>query len=635
MFNALEILMIVVAVGVMAIGMSRRWQSPAYKRSDLCSADWPAMVAKVFGQQRLLVRPVVGLAHICLVWGFVIYILIVILAQTPIKFSTPAANIISLLLDIIGLLMLASTLFLIIRRVTRIKTKRDLRPPKQTLLPMVLLFIILLSGFFSEGARLNIVSSNSLLVSPVGWIFSIVLPGSPSFMQAMLRLHFVFVMLFIVSIPFTFMRHLVSISAHLLYKDKRPDQLPKQLNLDMGPLGATTIMDLSEQQLREVEACVSCGRCDEQCPALLSGKPLSPSSIMGKIIDQKEIIPRLSSEKYKHGSQRLGDTISEDEIWSCTTCMACVTNCPAYINPMDKIIEMRRGLVLQEGCLPSEAIPIIRNLELYGDVNGKGLSHRADWALNRNVPHLSESSNGHEVMLWVGCSGAFHPEYQETTRDLVKLLQTGGVDFGILAYEEFCCGEPARKLGDEALFHKLARRNMENLKKYKISKIVTLCPHCFNTLSREYPVLGFEVEVLPAVRLVEQMIQDHRISLKYPFAKSLVVHDPCYLGRYNGIYESMRHVCSSVPGVSLKELDRSRSHGFCCGGGGGRMWLHETIGENINMLRAREVVTADVDAVATACPYCLIMMEDGIKTVAEENPPQVIDIIRLAAGSIG
>ncbi|MFC1864195.1 (Fe-S)-binding protein, partial [Thermodesulfobacteriota bacterium] len=376
-------------------------------------------------------------------------------------------------------------------------------------------------------------------------------------------------------------------------------------------------------------------RCDEQCPALISGKPLSPRLIMGKILDQVEDFQHIGSKTYKIEIPKMAETISADEIWACTTCMACVTNCPAYISPMDKIIEIRRGLVLQKGSLPGEAISVLRNMELYGDVNGKGPSRKADWALNRNVPHVSSSSNAPEALLWVGCSGAFNPEYQKTTRDFVKLLRAGGIDFSILAHEEFCCGDPARKLGDEALFLKLARQNIDRLRKYNISKIITLCPHCFNTLRLEYPVLGCDMEVLHAVEIVDKLIQDHRISLKYPFAKSLAVHDPCYLGRYNGIFEPLRRICRSVPGVIFKELDRNKSHGFCCGGGGGRMWLHENMGENINVLRAREVVAAGVDAIATACPYCLTMMEDGVKTVDEDNPPQVIDIIRLAADSVG
>jgi Fe-S oxidoreductase len=239
------------------------------------------------------------------------------------------------------------------------------------------------------------------------------------------------------------------------------------------------------------------------------------------------------------------------------------------------------------------------------------------------------------VLLWVGCSGAFHPAYQQTTRDLVKLLKAGGVDFAILGPEEFCCGDPARKLGDEELFLKLAKRNIERLSAHGIAKVVTLCPHCFNTLSREYQALGCHLDVMPAVSLVDELVRGGRINLKYPLAKSLAVHDPCYLGRYNGIYEPLRQVCRSIPGVCLKELDRNREQGFCCGGGGGRMWLHETSGENINVLRAREVTAAGVDTVVTACPYCLTMLEDGVKTVDGEAMPQVRDIISLAADSLG
>ena len=634
LFNALELLMLVLAFAVMATGLSRRWRLPAQKRTAGQRADWASLLSMAFGQKRMLARPPVGLAHLSLTWGFIIFILIVLLAQTPLRLAAPGALVISLLLDISGLLMLVATVFLLIRRILRTNTKADLRPPKWSLPPLLFLLIILLSGLFAEGARLNLVASQSIWAAPVGWLFASFLPESPSFMQAMLRVHFVFVVLFILSAPFTFMRHIASTSVHLLYKEKNPVQPPSPVNLDQGPFGAATVVDLSAQQLREAEACVSCSRCNEQCPALISGKPLAPSLIMGKIADQMQACPRAGHKSPGNALPKLADSISADEIWACTTCMACVAHCPVNIRPMDKLIELRRNLVLQQGNLPAEAIATIRNLELYGDVNGKGPARKPDWALNRDVAHVSSSSTA-QVLLWVGCSGAFHPEHQQTTRDLVKLLKAGGVDFGILAHKELCCGDPARKLGDEALFQKLAQHNVEQFQKHHISKIVTLCPHCFNTLGNEYQALGCNVEVLTAIEMVAQLIKDSRISLKYPLAKSIAVHDPCYLGRYNGIYEPLREVCQSVPGVTLKELDRNRRHGFCCGGGGGRMWLHENIGEKINLLRAKEVIASGVNEIATACPYCQTMLEDGIKAVGDENQPKVVNIIRLAADSLG
>jgi Fe-S oxidoreductase/nitrate reductase gamma subunit len=634
-FNALELLMVVGAFFLMAMGLARRWCLPASKHDPQRSAAWSDLLRMVLGQKKLLARPMVGLAHLFLVWGFMIFILIVILAQTPLKVTPLAAQVISLLLDVTGFCMLAAVLFFVIRRIVIANRRNDLRLHKRTLLPLVGLLAILLSGFFAEGTRFNLIQSQNTLSAPVGYFFSAFLPDTPKFMQIMIRLHFVFVILFVATIPFTFMRHLASTSVHILYKENDLAKLPSALSLDNGPLGAGSILDFSRQQLREAEACVSCGRCDEQCPALISGKPLTPSVIMGKIVDQMEALSCLGNRSKKAHAPELAASISPNEIWACTTCMACVEHCPALIRPMDKILELRRYRVLQLGQVPTEATAMIRNLELFGDVNGKGPAHKVDWALNRNVFRIrTKAAPPPEVLLWVGCSGAFHPAHQQTTRALVSILQAAEVDFRILAENELCCGDPARKLGDEALFIQLARKNIHRFKQCGITRIVTLCPHCFNTLGREYRALGCGVEVLHASEMVVQLIKCGRIALKYPFVKSVAIHDPCYLGRYNGIYEPLRQVCRSVPGVTLKELPRTKDKGFCCGGGGGRMWLHENIGQNINLLRAREVVDSGVAAVATACPYCLTMMEDGIKGLETENPPEVIDIIQLAADAL-
>jgi Fe-S oxidoreductase/nitrate reductase gamma subunit len=627
-FNALEILVLVVACIVVAAGLGRRWYWPRRKRLSPPPADWSGLLAAVLFQRKIMARPLVGAAHLGLVWGFLVFILVVIVGQMPLALPVSAARAISLLLDVTGAVMLAATLFFIIRRLTLKSAGDDAGGPRRTLPPLLVLLVILISGFFAEGARLNLVFSQSALTAPVGWLCATFLPESPRFMQAMIRVHMVFVALFVLLVPFTFMRHLGSTSAHLLLKSRWPAQLPAPVDLEEGPLGARSLADFSAQQLREAEACVRCGRCDEQCPALMSGKPLSPRAIMRKICDQMEATGLAQSPP------PLSDAIHADEIWACTTCMACVAHCPADIRPMDKVLEMRRGRVLGQGELPAEAVPMIRNLELFGDVNGKGAAHKADWAMNRDVPKVSVAG-APDVLLWVGCSGAFHPAGQETTRALVKLLRAGGVHFGILAHEELCCGDPARKLGDEALFLSLAHRNIDIFNKYGVRRIVTLCPHCFNTLGREYAELGCALEVEHAAQLVSRLIAEKKITLQYPLDKSLAIHDPCYLGRYNGVYEPLRLVGRAVPGLRLSELPRHREHGFCCGGGGGRMWLHENLGRNINVLRAEEVARAGVDAVATACPYCLTMLEDGLKAVAPPRPVQVIDVIQLAADALG
>jgi Fe-S oxidoreductase len=525
---------------------------------------------------------------------------------------------------------------------------------RNPILPLLVFMFILLTGFLAEGARLSIVHPTFSGISPVGSLFSLFLPGSPLLMQLMIRCHFFGVLLFIALIPFTFMRHLTAAALNVYFKKQGPCGRLNDVSFERGPIGADRVSDFTPKQLLDAEACVACGRCEENCPAAISGKPLSPKKVMRIIFEQME-----SWSHHKASLSRLEDDISGDEIWSCTACMACVEHCPVFIDPLDKIIDMRRHAVMGRGMLPKEARPVIRNLEIYGDVQGKGVAYRTDWAFNREVPLISDGlsagrSDGRSmeigerdgtgrVLLWVGCSGAFHPRYLEVTRAMVKILKAGGVEFAILGKEELCCGDPARRLGEEALFLDLAGRNMSRFRKYDIRTIVALCPHCFNTLKNEYPGVGDNpgsdsrnpFEVVHAAEFVWGLIQRRRISLKYPVKKTATVHDPCYLGRVNHIYGPLREVIRAVPGIEFKELERNRESGFCCGGGGGRMWLHESLGQKINTLRSEEVQASNVETVGTACPYCLTMLDDGIKSLEMENPPDVSDILEIVAASIG
>jgi Fe-S oxidoreductase len=303
------------------------------------------------------------------------------------------------------------------------------------------------------------------------------------------------------------------------------------------------------------------------------------------------------------------------------------------IEPLDKIVDMRRYQVMDRARVPQEARAMWRNLEIYGDVYGKGIAHRADWAFQRGV-FLKGEDLSKDVLLWVGCAGAFHPRYQEVPRALVKILKAARVEFAILGKEELCCGDPARRMGEESLFTDLAHRNAERFASYDVGKIITMCPHCFNTLKNEYPRLGADLEVSHASEFVSRLIEEKRIELRYPVNQSLTVQDPCYLGRANSIYEPLRDIVRGIPGLELKELPRSREHGFCCGGGGGRMWLHEALGSPINRVRADEITRAGVGLVGTACPYCLTMLEDGIKSLEMERSPRPMDLLELVASSL-
>ena len=616
MLTSLDALLFAVAVLALGKGLARRSSLWFAGRKEIRKGSLSTLVGYLLGSGKILKRPLQGSAHVFVFWGVVLPGLVVLVSQFRPRLPGTISNLLSLFLDLLGLAMLCALAFILVRR----RTKREEAGPKGTAVPALTLLGIVVTGFLAEGARLSVLGAGFSWQSPVGSVFSSVVPASPLLMQLMIRLHFFAVLFLMASLPFTFLRHLAAGSLNVYYKRRDPPGQLRSLSVRGDVPGAERVNDFSWKQLLDADACVSCGRCEENCPAAIAQMPLSPRKVIQSIQDRMQA--PLSP---------LEQSVSNDEIWSCTTCMACVEHCPVFVEPLDKIMDMRRYRVMGEGALPSEAKAVVRNLLLYKDVYGKGIAHRTDWAFNRGVPLLSEET---EILLWVGCSGAFHPRYQETARAMVKILKAGGVRFGILGKEESCCGDPARRLGEESLFLETAEENIRRIKRHGFEKIVALCPHCYNTLKNEYPSVGGSFPVVHATEYVADLIRLNKIALKYSLPARLALHDPCYLGRGNGIYKPLREIGKAIPGVTLLELPRNRERGFCCGGGGGRMWLHEKPGKRINLLRAEEVVQSGAEVLGTACPYCLTMLEDGIKNLEAGKAPKVMDLVEIVASSI-
>jgi Fe-S oxidoreductase/nitrate reductase gamma subunit len=636
LISAFDFLLITLAFIFMIVGFSGRRSVWRMGREENRSGDWAGLFRYILGHAKILKDPGPGRAHLMLFWGFTVPMIVIILAQFGFTIPIIPARMLSLLADLLGIAFLAGTLFFLLRRRTG---ERELKKPW---IPLFLFLAILLTGFAAEGTRLSILHPTFPWESPLGWVLSFALPPSPAFMHLMIRLHFFAILIFIATLPFTFNRHLIAAPLNIFYRRKNARGESKCVSLDDGPIGADNIMDFSWKQLLDAEACVSCGRCEENCPASISGKPLSPQKVIRDIYEQMASLPRNGKKTPPSSILPLESRITGDEIWSCTTCMACVVHCPVFIEPMDKIIDMRRSLVMGKGRLPVEARSMMRNVELYGDTLGKGIAHRQDWTFNRDVPRVNAAASTQDILLWVGCAGAFHERYQDVSRAMVSILKAAEITFGILGSEERCCGDPARRLGEESLFLDLARKNIEYLKQHQVRKIVTLCPHCFNTLKNEYPHVDRgersgpedEFDVIHATEYVMNLIEAKRISPKYPMKKNVTIHDACYLGRVNEIYEPPRDLVRSIPEARFKELQRHHETGFCCGGGGGGMWLHEHLGRRLNAIRAEEVSETEVDVVGTACPYCLTMLDDGIKALDLANPPKVLDIVEMVAASL-
>ena len=622
MFTSFDLLLVVAALLVMSVGFSRRRAIWMDGQAEKCRGSFRHLLAYLISHRAVLRRPPAGMAHLFLFWGFIAFIVVVAAAQFDFKLLPALSEGISLLLDMFGLLLVLGMLYFLIRGGKTRGTSLDGIVPGRILLPALLIMGIALTGFAAEGLRLKITSPDFSWQAPIGFAVSLVLPDSPLAMQLAIRTHFFLVLLLVAVMPFTFMRHIVAASLNVYYQcGDRMEGFSARSRNDHQPF-VNTIKEFSWKQLLETEACVSCGRCVAICPASLSQKALSPRKVVQQL---------LRAVEKNQGPIPMSTVVDDKELWACTTCMACVQACPVLAAPADKIIEFRRQRVMGMGALPAEARPMIRDLQLFGDTYGQGAAHRTEWALNYKVPVIGEDKQKTEYLIWVGCAGAYHPRYQEVARALVDILNVAGVDFAILGHGEQCCGDPARRLGDESLFRQLARQNIQQLEASSFDKLITLCPHCLHSLKNEYPRLGGSYTVQHASELVAGLIRDGGIQVKYPTAGSLSIHDPCYLGRVNQVFEPLREISRSVPDLVVKELEHSRENGFCCGGGGGQMWLHETEGQRINQLRAQEVCDAKTDMVATACPYCLTMLEDGINGLETDTLPKVKDIVEIVA----
>ncbi|PIR21875.1 MAG: Fe-S oxidoreductase [Deltaproteobacteria bacterium CG11_big_fil_rev_8_21_14_0_20_45_16] len=394
--------------------------------------------------------------------------------------------------------------------------------------------------------------------------------------------------------------------------------------------GAEKLEDLKWKSILDSFACTECGRCNEFCPTASTGKALKPKTLM---IDLRAAATGRAQNFAQLKDQALvPETFSDQFIWDCTTCGACVEACPVMIDHVDDIVEMRRALVLNRGSNPDEATNAFRNWESSSNPWGLSPDSRQEWLLNKGVP-VFETGGDFEYLYYVGCAGSFDDRNKKVVDALVKILQAAKVKFGILGKEEKCNGETARRMGNEWLAQQMMRTNIELLNGRGAKKIITSCPHCFNTLANEYPSLGGNYEVIHHTQLIKDLINSGRLSLNSKSQEAITFHDSCYIGRYNQIFDEPRAAIAAVSKDEPIELTRSKEQGFCCGAGGGRMWLEENTGTRINENRAQEIVNSSAKSVGVACPFCMTMISDGLRSLKREDIA-VKDVAELVVESL-
>ncbi len=599
--------------------------------------DWRVWIERLvtyaLAQKRVHRKSLGALLHLLLFSGFVVLTigttLLMIAYDGPYYFHHGWYYLIyELTMDVFGVAFCIGCVLAMYRRAFQRPASLGHNPRDWWLLGLLLSLGV--TGFVVEALRMHYTQVQPWVAhwSIVGWLIDVTLLRDIDVVTAQTMhlgawwLHTILVAVLFATIPVNRFLHVITGPLNIAVRPERPMGALVPLKMEeveqTGLIGVSEIEDFNRQQLLSLDSCMECGRCEDACPATATGKPLSPKAV---VIDLRGLMSR--------GGELHGQTIRAETLWACTMCQACVQECPVLIGHVDLISDMRRHLV-GEGKISGPPARALQQISSQSNPYGRQNSDRLAWAEGLGVPTV-ESNPAFEYLLWVGCAASFDPRAQKVARATAELLKEGGVNFAVLGPEESCTGDPARRIGDEFLFQQLAQTNVETLARHKVKKIVTPCPHCYNTFKNEYPQFGGAYEVQHHSTLLAELIGAGRLSNGNGVnnGEPITLHDPCYLARVNGEVDATRTVVGAARDAQFREMPRCGKKTFCCGAGGGRMWFDESPAQRVSGLRAQEAVATGARTLATACPFCLNMMSDGMAGTQGGENVKVLDIAEL------